>query len=127
MNRLDHIGVFVRNIEAASAVYARFGVSVERIVELQAGEGRTVRIAFLPLSGGLDLELIEAPAALDNGVEPLHHICFEVPDIRAELAALKADGVPLESDEPRPGAAARLIAFLDKAAAGGVRIEIAEK
>src|SRR5436305_1181757 len=110
MNRLDHIGVFVRNIEAASAIYARFGVAIERIVELQAGEGRTIRIAFLPLSGGLDLELIEAPDALDRGVEPLNHLCFEVPDIRAELAALKAAGVPLESDEPRPGAAARLIA-----------------
>jgi catechol 2,3-dioxygenase-like lactoylglutathione lyase family enzyme len=127
MNRLDHIGIFVRNIEAASAIYARFGVTVERVIDFPAGAGRSVRIAFLPLPGGLDLELIEAPAALDNGVEPLNHICFEVPDILAELASLKAEGVPLEFDEPRPGAAARLIAFLDKAAADGVRIEIAEK
>ena len=127
MNRLDHIGVFVRNIEAASQIYARFGITVERIVELPTANGRSVRIAFLPLSGGVDLELIEAPAALDNGIEPLNHICFEVPDIEAELQSLKADRVPLEFDTPRPGAAARLIAFLDRAAADGVRIEIAEK
>lgn len=127
MNRLDHIGIFVRNIEAASAIYARYGVQVERIAEFQVGEGRTIRVAFLPLQEGLDLEMIEAPAALDNGMEPLNHLCFEVPDIHAELAALKAAGVPLENEEPRPGVAAPLIAFLDRAAADGVRIEIAQK
>jgi catechol 2,3-dioxygenase-like lactoylglutathione lyase family enzyme len=127
MNKLDHIGVYVRSIESASKIYARFGVTVERVVDLPTPNGRTVRIAFLPLSGGVDLELIEAPGALDNGVEPLNHICFEVPDIEAELASLKADGIPLESDRPRVGAAARLVAFLDKVAADGVRIEIAEK
>ena len=84
-------------------------------------------IAFIPVGAGVDLELIEAPGALDAGFEPLHHICFEVPDIAAELAACKAAGTPLADQEPRPGAAARLIAFLDPAAANGVRIELAEK
>jgi catechol 2,3-dioxygenase-like lactoylglutathione lyase family enzyme len=74
----------------------------------------------------VELELIEAPAALDNGAEPLHHICFEVEDIRSHLAELAAAGVPLADREPRPGAAAPLIAFLEPAAAGGVRIELAQ-
>jgi methylmalonyl-CoA epimerase len=127
MKKLDHIGVYVRSIEAATAIYERFGFTVERTVTLKTPSGGEVLIAFLPIAEGVDLELIEAPGALDNGAEPLHHICFEVPDIEAELQRLRDDRVPLATPSPRPGAAARLIAFLEPAAADGVRIELAEK
>src|SRR5215213_10391618 len=121
MRKLDHIGVYVRSIEEASRIYEEFGFPVEKVVQFDAG-GRAVPIAFIPVAPGVDLELIEAPAALDAGLEPLHHICFEVPDIAAELATLEAKGTPLADRVPRPGAAARLIAFLKPEAAHGVRI-----
>ena len=126
MNKLDHIGIYVRSIEVSSKIYERLGFPVERTIQFQAG-GRSVPIAFIPVAPGVDLELIEAPGALDAGIEPLHHICFEVPNIAAELEALKRAGTPLADQEPRPGAAARLIAFLEPAAADGVRVELAEK
>ncbi len=124
--KLDHIGIYVRSIDDAAAIYERLGFPVERVIQFDAG-GRAVPIAFIPVAPGVDLELIEAPGALDAGIEPLHHICFEVPDIASELAALEASGVPLADHAPRPGAAARLIAFLKPEAAHGVRIELAEK
>lgn len=127
MKKLDHIGVYVRSIEAAAGIYERFGFTIDRIVTLTTATGADVRIAFLPIAEGVDLELIEAPGALDQGAEPLHHICFEVPDIEGELQRLRDDGVPLATPSPRPGAAARLIAFLEPVAADGVRIELAEK
>jgi methylmalonyl-CoA epimerase len=126
MRQLNHVGIYVRSIEEASKIYERLGCPVERTIQFSAG-GVEVPIAFIPLAGGVDLELIEAPGALDNGAEPLNHICFEVEDIHAELESLKADGIPLATPEPRPGAAARLIAFLEPSAADGVRIELAEK
>jgi catechol 2,3-dioxygenase-like lactoylglutathione lyase family enzyme len=126
MRKLDHIGIYVRSIEEASRIYAQLGFPVERVIQFEAG-GRAVPIAFIPVGDGVDLELIEAPAAVDAGFEPLHHICFEVPDIASELDALAAAGCPLADRGPRPGAAARLIAFLEPAAAAGVRIELAEK
>jgi methylmalonyl-CoA epimerase len=126
MRQLNHVGIYVRSIDEASKIYERLGCPVERTIRFSAG-GVEVPIAFIPLAGGVDLELIEAPAALDNGAEPLNHICFEVEDIHAELKSLAADGIPLATPEPRPGAAARLIAFLEPSAAHGVRIELAEK
>ncbi|MFN0144862.1 MAG: VOC family protein, partial [Dehalococcoidia bacterium] len=83
MRKLDHIGIYVRSIDDASAIYERLGFPVERVMQFNAGAGRVVPIAFIPVGDGVDLELIEAPGALDAGFEPLHHICFEVPDIAA--------------------------------------------
>jgi methylmalonyl-CoA epimerase len=124
--KLDHIGIYVRSIEQASAIYERLGFPIEKTIQFDAG-GRSVPIAFIPVAPGVDLELIEAPGALDAGLEALHHICFEVPDIASELAMLEAAGAPLADHAPRPGAAARLIAFLQPEAADGVRVELAEK
>ena len=126
MRKLDHIGIYVRSIDEASKIYERLGFPVERVIQFDAG-GRSVPIAFIPVAPGVDLELIEAPGALDAGLEALHHICFEVDDIAAELDGLKRTGTPLADLEPRPGAAARLIAFLKPEAADGVRVELAEK
>ena len=84
MKKLDHIGVYVRSIEASKGIYERFGYTIERIVTLEDPLGAArCRFAFIPIAEGVDLELIQAPAALDNGMEPLHHICFEVEDIGA--------------------------------------------
>lgn len=126
MRQLNHVGIYVRSIEEASRIYERLGCTVERTVRYMAPNGMEVPIAFIPLAGGVDLELIEWPQALDDGAEPLHHICFEVEDIAAEWARLKADGVSVATAEPRQGVAARLIGFLDPEAADGVRIELAE-
>ncbi|MFN0095776.1 MAG: VOC family protein [Dehalococcoidia bacterium] len=126
MRQLDHVGIYVRSIDEASKIYTRLGFPVEKVIQFDAG-GRAVPIAFIPVAPGVDIELIEAPAALDAGVEPLHHVCFTVEDISSELSALKAEGVPVADHAPRPGAAARLIAFLQPEAAHGVRVELAEK
>ena len=54
----------------------------------------------------------------------LHHVCFEVPDIRATLAALAARGVRLVDREPRPGAGGHLVAFLHPSSTAGVLVEL---
>lgn len=80
--------------------------------------------------GGL-VELLE-PTAPDSPVarflarrgEGLHHVCFEVEDIHATLAALEARGVRLVDREPRRGAGGHLVAFIHPASAGGVLLEL---
>ena len=57
----------------------------------------------------------------------LHHVCFEVDDLRAALATLKADGVRLIDEEPRLGSRGHHVAFLHPAAAGGVLIELCQR
>ena len=56
----------------------------------------------------------------------LHHITLRVDDIRAALAQLKARGVRLIDEEPRPGAHGTLVAFIHPASAHGVLVELAQ-
>ena len=127
MRKLDHVGVIVRSLEDATKIYEQLGFAVERVVRVPLDDGREIPIAFIEIADGVDLELIEAPDFLDSGAEPLHHICFEVPDIVAELDRLKRAGTPLADEEPRKGVAAAKVAFLETGAADGVRIELAQK
>ena len=59
-------------------------------------------------------------------VPGLHHVCFEVEDLGGALATLKAAGVRLIDETPRPGARGHLVAFLHPAATGGVLFELCE-
>jgi methylmalonyl-CoA/ethylmalonyl-CoA epimerase len=61
---------------------------------------------------------------LDHRGPGLHHICFEVDDLPEALASLKAAGVRLIDETPRPGARGHLVAFLHPASTGGVLFEL---
>ncbi len=88
-----------------------------------------VRAALLDL-GNSFLELLQ-PTVPDTGIarylerrgEGLHHVCLEVPDIDGALAGLKAAGVPLVDEVPRPGITGT-IAFLHPGALHGVLVEL---
>ena len=89
-----------------------------------------MRAHFIP-AGEAALELLEATSA-DSPIAKyiakrgpgLHHITLRVPDIRAALAQLKAKGVRLIDEEPRPGAHGSLVAFIHPSAAHGVLVEL---
>ena len=77
------------------------------------------------------VELI-CPTTGDSGVarflqkrgEGLHHICLEVEDIEAALAALREKGAPLIDQEPRKGAGGARVAFIHPKGTHGVLIEL---
>jgi methylmalonyl-CoA/ethylmalonyl-CoA epimerase len=127
MRKVDHIGIVVRSLEASIGIYQRLGISVERVVPFRLDDGSDIRVAFLPVGEGIDLELIEAPQMLDEGAEPLNHIALAVADIETELERLKETNTPLEDERPRRGVSSPRIAFLNAEAADGVRIELTEK
>jgi methylmalonyl-CoA epimerase len=126
---LDHIGIAVRSIEAAS-IYKALGLSVDDI-ETVASQG--VKTAFLSV-GDSNLELLE-PLSADSTVakfiekrgEGIHHICLRVDNIDEHLARLKGEGFRLINDKPVPGAHGCRVAFLHPAAGNGVLIELSEK
>lgn len=125
--RLDHVGIVVRSLDEAAGIYADLGFPLEREVEFQRGNGRTIRVGIIPVARGVILELLEDPEMLDRGAPALNHICLEVPDIVSELARLKDAGVPLQDERPRRGVVSEAIAFLQPQAADGVRIELTQK
>ena len=127
---LDHIGIAVESIDSGLAIYRALGVEVEGIEEV---EDQKVRVAFLPV-GDSRIELLEptdesSPIArhLERRGAGLHHICLRVPDIRAAMAQLSAEGYRLLSDEPMRGAHECLVSFIHPKSAGGVLIEISQK
>jgi methylmalonyl-CoA epimerase len=125
---LDHIGIAVADLPAALAFYRdALGLEVEASEEVQT---QRVRAHFLP-AGDTTLELLEAtgpdsPIAkyLEKRGPGIHHITLRVEDIGAALAQLKAKGVRLIDERPRPGAEGAQVAFIHPSAAHGVLVEL---
>ena len=125
---LDHIGIAVKDLAAALAFYHdALGLEIEGTEEVAS---QKVRAHFAGV-GEARLELLEATAPdspiakfIDKRGPGLHHITLRVGDIHAALAQLKARGIRLIDEAPRPGAEQSLIAFVHPAATGGVLIEL---
>src|SRR6478752_9760126 len=125
---LDHVGIAVKDLSAALAFYRdALGLEIEAPEEVAS---QRVRAHFIPV-GESSIELLEATAsdsAIAKFVEKrgpgIHHITLRVGDIRAVLDQLKARGVRLVDQEPRPGAEGSLVAFIHPSAAHGVLVEL---
>lgn len=128
--KLDHIAVAVPDIEGPLATWRdRIGLA-ELGRDTVEGQGATV--AFLDV-GGARLELVaptgpDTPIAryLDRRGPGLHHLALRVDDLDAALAHLKACGVELVDEAPRPGAHGTRVAFVHPKATGGVLVELVE-
>jgi methylmalonyl-CoA epimerase len=125
---LDHVGIAISGLDEVLAFYKdALGLHLEASEEVGS---QKVRAHFLP-AGDPKLELLEAmdpDSAIGKFVAKrgpgLHHIAFRVDDIHAALAELKAKGVRLIDETPRPGAEGALVAFLHPASARGVLVEL---
>ena len=128
---IDHIGIAVANIDEALAFYRdALGLEVEPPEEVAS---QRVRAHFIPV-GDSAIELLEATAdespiakyVAKHG-PGIHHITLRVDDIAAALAQLKARGVRLIDDVPRPGAHGSQVAFIHPTSAHGVLIELKQE
>ena len=129
---IDHIGIAVRDLDAACATYQELlGAELSRREKVP---GQGVEVAFLCLPGDARIELI-SPLSDDSAVakfldqrgEGMHHVCLLVEDIEAALERLAQQGVPLVDTVPRDGAEGSQIAFLHPKALGGVLLELKQK
>lgn len=128
--RIHHVGIVVRDAEAAADTYRR-GLGLDLLaVEDYRGESR---VAFLR-AGETLVELIQPlrddtpyAAALRDRGEGAHHVALEVADLRAAMTALAAAGVGVRDHRPRRDAGDVLSVFLDPAATGGTLIELVQQ
>lgn len=128
--RMDHVGIVVSDIDATLKTYCdQLGFALVQRVEIPE---QKVVAAFLD-AGNSTIELI-SPTDTESGTakylanrgEGTHHICYEVDDIVATLAELKAQGVRLIDETPRHGVHG-LVAFIHPKAANGMMIEVLQK
>lgn len=127
---VHHIAIVVESIAEARRVYEGvLGTSVGQ-PEYVADQKVNVLVTY---AGAQRIELVE-PAAPDSPVSQflakrgagLHHVAYRVDDIERALAALKAAGVRMIDEKPRPGAHGTRIAFVHPKALGGVLTELVE-
>lgn len=125
---LDHVAIAVKDLDKAIAVYRDvFGLELTHVEEVPEQQ---VKAAIFGHGMGR-VELI-CPTVADSGVarflekrgEGLHHICIEVDDLEAAMAALKARGAPLIDAEPKPGAGGAKVAFIHPKGTSGVLTEL---
>ena len=128
IKNINHIAIIVPDLEGAIAFWeGALGLKLAR-TESVPEEG--VDVAFLPV-GGSNVELLK-PTVADTGVARflekrgpgIHHMCFEVDDIEATLAQLRAHNVQLINEQPQEGPGGRKYAFVHPKSTGGVLVEL---
>lgn len=131
MNKLDHIGIAVKNLKDAipvfetilnTKVYKEEDVLEQQVktVFLQAGDSKIELLASLSEDSAI-------AKFLNKNGEGMHHIAFEVDDIFSEITRLENLGYELIHKEPKKGADNKLIAFLHPKKTNGVLIEICQQ
>ena len=131
MEKLEHIGIAVKDIKDANKLFARLLGTEHYKIEEVASEG--VRTSFFNV-GGVKIELLEATHAdspiarfIDKKGEGIHHLAFEVTDIYESLKKYTDLGFQLINPEPKKGADNKLIFFLHPKSANGVLIELCQE
>ena len=131
LNKIEHIGIAVKNLSEASKIYeVLLGQPSYKTEEV---ESEKVLTEFFKV-GESKLELLAATHQesavakfIDKKGEGIHHIAFEVDDIYAEMKRLRNEGFVLLNEEPKKGADNKLICFLHPKSSHGVLIELCQE
>ena len=131
MRKIEHIGIAVKDLEVSNGIFEKlFGTAPYKFEEVLS-EG--VKTSFFK-NGPNKIELLEAtnpdsPIAkfIEKKGEGIHHIAFDVEDIVAEIARLKAEGFVVLNEVSKKGADNKLVAFLHPKATNGVLIELCQE
>ena len=130
MRTIEHIGIAVKELSISVPLF-------EKLLNIQCYktelvEGEKVNTAFFK-TGDTKIELVEStdPAGviskfIEKKGEGIHHIAFDVEDIRKEMERMKNEGFILLNEEPKKGADDKLVCFLHPKTTGGVLIELCQ-
>ena len=131
MLNVEHIGIAVRSLKNSVPLFEKL-LNVN-CYKTETVESEKVNTAFFR-KGETKIELlegIEAGGVIDKFIEKkgegIHHLAFEVQDIRAEMLRLKEQGFQLLTEEPKMGADNKLVCFLHPKTTNGVLVEICQE
>ena len=130
LNKIEHIGIAVRDLNNSNELFEKLFGKAHYKVEAVESEG--VATSFFQL-GESKIELLEAtspdsPIAkfIEKKGEGIHHIAFDVDDIRAEMERLRGEGFVVLNEEPKRGADNKLVCFLHPKSSNGVLVELCQ-
>ena len=131
MLKVEHIGIAVRSLEQSIPLFEK--LLDAPCYKTEVVESEKVTTAFFQ-KGETKIELLES--ATEEGViarfiqkkgEGIHHLAFEVADIKKEMNRLEGEGFTLLNKEPKPGADGKLICFLHPKDTNSVLIELCQE
>lgn len=125
---IHHLGVAVEDLDEALATYqSLFGARLEQreTVEDQGVEAASLRVGMgrVELLASLGKETPVGKFLAKRG-PGMHHVAYEVHDVRAALAELSAKGAELIDEQPREGLFGQEVAFVHPGTAQGVLVEL---
>ncbi|RLD25662.1 MAG: methylmalonyl-CoA epimerase [Bacteroidetes bacterium] len=130
MNKIEHIGIAVRDLENANQIFQDILNTPSYKSESVKSEG--VKTSFFKV-GPNKIELLQAtnpdsPIAkfIEKRGEGIHHIAFAVDNVEEEIKRLTSKGYRLINQSPKTGADNKLIAFLHPKSSNEVLIELCQ-
>ena len=131
MKKVEHIGIAVKNLTTSNQLFEKLlGVAPYKS---ETVESESVTTSFFKV-GDTKVELLESTSAdsaiskfIEKRGEGIHHIAFEVEDIRAEMKRMQEQGFQLLNAEPKRGADNKMIVFLHPKSTNGVLVELCQE
>ena len=131
MKKIEHIGIAVSDLNEANKLYSKIlGI---RSYKSETVDSEGVITSFFK-TDNTKIELIQG-IKKDNAIskfikkrgEGIHHIAFEVNDIKSEIKRLKKLGFIIVNDTPKKGADNKLICFIHPKSTNHVLIELCQE
>ncbi len=131
MNKIEHIGIAVKNLEESIPKYEI--LLQTKCYKRETVHSEHVETAFFKI-GESKIELLEAinnngpiAAFIEKKGEGIHHIAYEVDDINEEMGRLNREGFRLLNEEPKKGADDKWVCFIHPKDSSGVLTELVQQ
>lgn len=130
MNKIEHLGIAVRNLEDSNKIFEDLlGVAPYKEEKV---ESESVITSFFKI-GESKIELLQATDPdsaiakfIEKRGEGIHHIAFAVEDIQKEIDRLMGLGYRMIHEKPKDGADGKIIAFLHPGGTNKVLVELCQ-
>jgi methylmalonyl-CoA/ethylmalonyl-CoA epimerase len=130
MLKVEHIGIAIKDMQASVELFEK--LLNTSCYKTEMVESEKVNTAFFR-QGETKIELLESITPdgviakfIERKGEGIHHIAFDVADIRQEMKRLQAEGFTLLNEEPKKGADNKWVCFLHPKGTNGVLVELCQ-
>jgi len=131
MDKIEHIGIAIKDLSYSSDLYTRL-LGYESYKTEEVGSENVITEFFKIGNSKIELsQAISGESAIAKFIEKrgegIHHIAFAVDNIVEEMARLKEQGFQLLSEQPRKGADNKLVCFVHPKTTSGVLVELCQE
>lgn len=131
MLKIEHLGIAVRDLEAAEIIYEKL-LNTKSYKREEVASEHVITSFFQ--NGPNKVELLVATneqSAIHKYIEKkgegIHHVAFAVDDIYAEMERLRSEGFVLLNEQPKRGADNKLVCFVHPKGTNGVLLELCQE